>query len=159
LARRCADRAVNSAIFVSSERVFAGDFTVSAQACGDGLSGSALNDACSTNTDVLILVIGTKLRHQPRTKPMNLLLRGLCLFAYVMASAKLAGLLPEGQFEHAPIVAGVLLGLHLLEVIFMFRHVRLYKGSLAVSIILTLLFGLLHWKPLADARARAEIRG
>jgi hypothetical protein len=41
----------------------------------------------------------------------------------------------------------------------MFRHVRLYKGSLAVSIILTLLFGLLHWKPLADARARAEIRG
>lgn len=90
---------------------------------------------------------------------MNLLLRGLCLFAYVMASAKLAGLLPEGQFEHAPIVAGVLLALHLLEVIFMFRHVRLYKGSLAVSIILTLLFGLLHWKPLADARARAEIRG
>ena len=87
---------------------------------------------------------------------MNLVLRGLCLFAYVMASAKLAGLLPEGQFEHAPIVEGVLLGLHLLELIFMFRHVRLYKGPLAVSIILTLLFGLLHWKPLADARARAE---
>jgi hypothetical protein len=34
--------------------------------------------------------------------------------------------------------------------------VRLYKGPLAVSIILTLLFGFLHWKPLADARARAE---
>jgi hypothetical protein len=38
----------------------------------------------------------------------------------------------------------------------MFRHVRLYKGPVAVSILLTLLFGLLHWKPLADARARAE---
>ena len=88
---------------------------------------------------------------------MNLLLRVLCLFAYVMAAAKLAGLLPEGQFDHAPIVAGLLLGLHLLEAIFMFRHVRLYKGPLVVSILLTLLFGLLHWKPLADARARADI--
>jgi hypothetical protein len=43
-----------------------------------------------------------------------------------------------------------------MELLFMFRHVRLYKGPLAVSVVLTLLFGLLHWKPLADAQARSR---
>ena len=38
----------------------------------------------------------------------------------------------------------------------MFRHVRRYRGPLALSVLLTLLFGLLHWKPLADARRNAE---
>ena len=48
----------------------------------------------------------------------------------------------------------ILLAIHLAELFWMFKHVRLYKGPLAVSVLLTLLFGLLHWKPLADA-ARA----
>ncbi len=47
--------------------------------------------------------------------------------------------------------AVVLLSVHGLEAVLMFRHVRLYRGSLGTSIVLTLLFGLLHWKPLADA--------
>lgn len=34
----------------------------------------------------------------------------------------------------------------------MFKQVRLYHGPLAVSMLLTLLFGLLKWKPLADAQ-------
>ena len=34
----------------------------------------------------------------------------------------------------------------------MFKHVRKYRGPLAVSVLLTLLFGLLHWKPLAQRR-------
>jgi len=48
----------------------------------------------------------------------------------------------------------ILLGIHVVELLFVFKHVRLYPGPLAVSVLLTLLFGLLHWKPLADA-ARA----
>ena len=36
----------------------------------------------------------------------------------------------------------------------MFKHVRLYRGPLAASVVLTLLFGLLHWKPMADQAAR-----
>jgi hypothetical protein len=32
----------------------------------------------------------------------------------------------------------------------MFKHVRRYAGPLWVSMVLTMLFGLLHWKPLAD---------
>ncbi len=90
---------------------------------------------------------------------VNHLLRALCLLAYTMAIAKLTGLLPAGSFEHSPLVAGVLLALHSGELLFLFRHVRLYKGPLAVSIVLTLLFGLLHWKPLADQQAQAAKRG
>gem|GEM_PF-561019 len=50
----------------------------------------------------------------------------------------------------------VLLLIHALEVLFAFKHVRLYKGPLAVSVLLTLLFGLLHWKPLAQASAKEQ---
>lgn len=89
---------------------------------------------------------------------MNLALKALCLLVYALAAAGLAGLLPPGRFSHAPLVAAVLLGLHALELVFMMKHVRLYRGPLAVSIVLTLLFGLLHWKPLADAKAR-EVAG
>jgi hypothetical protein len=85
---------------------------------------------------------------------VNTLLRLGCLAAYLLALASLAGWLPPGWFGRVQWVALVLLALHALELVFMFRHVRLYRGPLAVSVLLTLLFGLLHWKPLADARAR-----
>jgi hypothetical protein len=90
---------------------------------------------------------------------VNYVLRALCLLAYAMAMAKLAGLLPAGSFDRAPWVAGVLLALHAAELAVVFRHVRLYKGSLAASVLLTLLFGLLHWKPLADQQALASRPG
>jgi uncharacterized membrane protein (UPF0136 family) len=90
---------------------------------------------------------------------LNYSLRALCLVAYAMAVAKLAGLLPAGIFDRAPIVAGVLLALHAAELVLMFKQVRLYRGALAVSVLLTLLFGLLHWKPLADQQALASRRG
>ena len=90
---------------------------------------------------------------------INYLLRALCLLAYAMAIAKPVGLLPAGSFDRAPLVAGVLLALHAAELVFMFKHVRLYRGALAVSVLLTLLFGLLHWKPLAEQQALASKRG
>ena len=84
---------------------------------------------------------------------INYLFRALCLLVYALALAKLGGLLPAGLFEFAPLLAGVLLGVHVLELFVVFKHVRLYQGGLGLSIVLTLLFGLLHWKPLADAQA------
>jgi hypothetical protein len=90
---------------------------------------------------------------------IDYLLRALCLLAYALALAKLAGWLPAGSFDRAPLVAGVLLALHIGELVFVFKHVRLYRGALAVSVLLTLLFGLLHWKPLADRQALAAKRG
>jgi hypothetical protein len=78
-----------------------------------------------------------------------------CLIIYALALASLAGLLPAGVGGTIQNVALVLLALHALELVLMFRHVRLYRGPLVVSVLLTLLFGLLHWKPLADAAAKA----
>lgn len=50
-------------------------------------------------------------------------------------------------------VALVLLVIHAIEVVVVFKYIRLYQGPLALSIVLTLLFGLLHWKPLANQAA------
>ncbi|WP_422016183.1 hypothetical protein [Roseateles sp.] len=90
---------------------------------------------------------------------INYLFRALCLLAYTMALARLAGLLPAGTFDRAPLVAGMLLLVHAAELVVVFKHVRLYRGALAVSVLLTLLFGLLHWKPLADQQTRARQQG
>ena len=69
---------------------------------------------------------------------------------------KLAGLLPAGSFDRTPWVAGVLLALHAAGLVCMLKHGRLYRGTLSVSMLLTLLFGLLHSKPLADEQARGS---
>ncbi len=87
---------------------------------------------------------------------MFTLLKLACLATYALALASLAGLLPAGAFAYVRMIAAILLVLHTLELVFLFRHVRLYRGPLAISVILTLLFGLLHWKPLVDAKARGD---
>jgi hypothetical protein len=83
---------------------------------------------------------------------MFLILKVGCLAAYALALAGLAGLIDSGLASRMLSVAAVLLTLHTLELVFMFKHVRKYRGPLAVSVLLTLLFGLMHWKPLADRR-------
>ena len=85
-----------------------------------------------------------------------LILKAGCLAIYALALAGWAGLLPQRLASSMQNIALVMLAGHVLETMFMFRHVRLYRGALAVSVVLALLFGLLHWKPLADARAAAQ---
>ena len=84
------------------------------------------------------------------------LLKAACIAVYALALASLAGWLPDGLFSHVRTIAAVLLALHALELVFMFRHVKAYRGSLAASVVLTLLFGVLHWRPLAAARSPAD---
>jgi hypothetical protein len=43
----------------------------------------------------------------------------------------------------------ILLAAHTLELLFAYKSVQRYSGPLVDSIALTLLFGLLHWKPLS----------
>ena len=49
------------------------------------------------------------------------------------------------------VAAAVLLAVHALEVLICFRKVALHKGPVLDSVLLTLLFGVLHWKPMDDA--------
>ena len=83
---------------------------------------------------------------------MFLILKAGCLATYGLGLAAWAGLLPAGLSGTMQTVAAGMRVVHALELLLMFKHVRLYRGALAISILLTLLFGLLHWKPLADRR-------
>lgn len=85
---------------------------------------------------------------------MNTFFRIAIVATYVLAGASLLLTLPFDAGTMLRRISLILLVVHALEVVFVYRHVRLYRGPLAISILLTLLFGLLHWKPLADARAR-----
>jgi len=71
-----------------------------------------------------------------------------CLVVYLLVL--LDALAPEllSLPYEAARAACLLLGIHALELIVFFKRVRWYRGSLGVSMALTLLFGLLHWKPL-----------
>ena len=86
---------------------------------------------------------------------MYLALKLACLATYALGLASAVGLLPA-SWSILATIAAVLLAAHVLEAVMMFKHVRHYRGSLAMSLFLTLLFGLLHWKPLADADAAAR---
>ena len=89
---------------------------------------------------------------------MLTLLKLGCLGIYAAALAGAAGWLPDGLGRAAMGLAAFVLLLHVLEIFFAFGHIRRYPGPLATSVLLTLLFGVLHWKPLADA-ARAGAIG
>ena len=82
---------------------------------------------------------------------MFFVLKAVCLGIYALAMAGLAGLLPSGFAGIMQTIALVMLAVHAVELAVMFKHVKRYPGPLAISILLTMLFGLLHWKPLADA--------
>ena len=85
-------------------------------------------------------------------------LKAACLGAYILALAGLAGLLPAALAATVQQLALVLLLIHAVELLVVFKYVRLYRGSLAVSVLLTLLFGLLHWRPLAKEAAKSAAR-
>ena len=80
---------------------------------------------------------------------MNFVLKLALLALYAATLAGFAGLLPIGAADRLQNIALVLLAIHAVELLVMFKHVKRYTGALPVSVLLTLLFGLLHWKPLA----------
>ncbi|MBV8667174.1 MAG: DUF1145 domain-containing protein [Burkholderiaceae bacterium] len=84
---------------------------------------------------------------------MNAASKAFCLVLYAVALASLVISLPAVIATPARILAALFVVAHILEAVVFLRHLRLYKGPLAVSVLLTLLFGLFHWKPLADAAA------
>lgn len=77
-----------------------------------------------------------------------------CLLAYGLALACWAGAWPGSAATAIQLVALVLLAAHGLEGAIGFKYVRLYRGPLAMSLLLTLLFGILHLLPLARQARR-----
>lgn len=87
---------------------------------------------------------------------MNNFSKSVCLMIYALAIASYAVSFPDMLTTVVRYGALILLVAHAVEVVVCFKYLKLYKGSIAVSIVLTLLFGLLHWKPLANAAARQK---
>ncbi len=87
---------------------------------------------------------------------MNTFLKVNCLGAYALALLSLAVTLPWGLGPLMQNLALALLAIHVLEAIVAFQHIKTYKGSLLTSLLLALLFGLLHWMPLARANKAAK---
>jgi hypothetical protein len=79
---------------------------------------------------------------------VNTYLKATCLAIYLLAIVGMFGVLPAGAASLLQKIAVVLLVAHGLELLFAFKSVKRYQGPLVDSIALTLLFGLLHWKPL-----------
>jgi hypothetical protein len=95
---------------------------------------------------------GRAIQHRETT--MNGLLKAICVTLYLLVLASLFTELPIQPkivlvMQYAVIA---LLAAHVIEVIVWFKFVRLYRGPLATSILLTLLFGLMHWQPLMKTR-------
>ncbi len=87
---------------------------------------------------------------------MLCILKAACLAIYGLALAGVAGLLPHGPTVTMQAIAVAFLAIHALELVLAAEKVRLYRGWWIVSMVLTLLFGVLHWMPLAKAQAREQ---
>jgi uncharacterized protein YhhL (DUF1145 family) len=87
---------------------------------------------------------------------INTLFRGLLVATYLLALVSLFVVLPQDAAPMVQRLALVLLGVHALECLLAYKHIKRYTGPLWVSLALSLLFGLLHWMPLARAARQAE---
>jgi hypothetical protein len=74
----------------------------------------------------------------------------LALYALTILSMLVA--IPGGAILQKIIL--IVLIAHVAEIAFCQKQIRLHQGPLMDSIGLTLLFGFVHWKPLADKAAR-----
>jgi len=82
---------------------------------------------------------------------MNTFFKANCLGAYALALLSLVWALPWGLGPVMQNIALALLAIHVLEAIVALKYIKTYQGPLWHSLLLALLFGLLHWLPLARA--------
>ncbi len=80
---------------------------------------------------------------------MNRFLQLNLLGLYALALLSLLVPMPWDSNALLQRLSLILLGVHVLETVVMFKHVKAYEGALWKSVALSLLFGLLHWLPLA----------
>ncbi len=81
---------------------------------------------------------------------MFTVLKAMCLAVYGLAIAANYIAMPGWLASGAQTLAVIMIGLHVIETFFFWRYVKMWQGPLVVSVALTLLFGILHWKPMQD---------
>ena len=86
---------------------------------------------------------------------INTLSKVLLSLTYLVALVSLFVVLPMGATPVVQKLALALLAVHVLECLLAFKYVKSYPGALWVSVLLALLFGLMHLMPLAKAGRRA----
>ena len=87
---------------------------------------------------------------------VNTLSKALLSATYVVAIMSLFMALPMGAGPVVQKLALALIAVHVLECVLAFKYVKSYPGPLLTSVVLALLFGLLHWMPLAKAVRQAN---
>jgi len=87
---------------------------------------------------------------------VNTLCKALLSATYVVAIMSLFMALPMGAGPVVQKLALALIAVHVLECVLAFKYVKSYPGPLLTSVVLALLFGLLHWMPLAKAVRQAN---
>jgi hypothetical protein len=86
---------------------------------------------------------------------MNGILKVLCLATYALALVAPFVALPLDAGPNLQKLALILIAAHVLELPIAYRHLAQYKGPFIDSVALSLLYGLLHWLPLAKASKRS----
>lgn len=74
------------------------------------------------------------------------------LVLYAITFLSLLVHIPGGSMLQT--LVAIVLVAHVIEVLACQKQIRLYQGPLVDSIALTLVFGFVHWKPLADKAIR-----
>lgn len=87
---------------------------------------------------------------------MNTFLKANLIGLYLLAIASLLVDLPWGSGPWIQRVTLIILAAHAAETLIFLRHVKAYRGPLVVSIGLSLLYGLLHWFPIAQSMKKSQ---
>jgi uncharacterized protein YhhL (DUF1145 family) len=88
---------------------------------------------------------------------LNLFFKASLLVVYLLGIASHIVVFPGQSGPIVQTISLALLLIHALECLLAYRYIKLYSGPLLVSLLLSLLFGLLHWLPLAR-KAREAAR-
>jgi uncharacterized protein YhhL (DUF1145 family) len=71
----------------------------------------------------------------------------VCLLFYGAALLSLFVAMPASVAMVLQYGTLLLFAVHCIEMVVALRYIRLYEGPLAISLLLTLLFGFVHWMP------------
>ena len=88
---------------------------------------------------------------------LNLFFKATLIGVYLLAMASHLVAFPGDSGPMVQTTALALLLIHALECLAAYRYIKLYSGSLLHSLVLSLLFGLLHWMPLARKAREAAL--